>query len=93
MRRRTQKELQLKTGNKLFQAEQAAFHYSELSRENISSVMKECIGFVLLERAHCKLFMGGCTLCRPYFVSFQCFLKFLIFMKILLHEYNILRPN
>lgn len=38
-------------GNKLFGAEQAAFHYSELSRENISSAMEECAGFVLTERA------------------------------------------
>ena len=39
-------------GNKLFRAERAAFLYSELSRENISSVMEECAGFVVTERAH-----------------------------------------
>ncbi len=36
-------------GNKLFQAEQAAFHYSELRRENISSVKEECTSFVITE--------------------------------------------
>lgn len=49
--------MQLRAGNKLFRAEQAAFRYSELSRENISSAMKEYIGFVVLERARSNLFM------------------------------------
>lgn len=40
--------MQLRT-DKLFQAEQAAFHYSELSMEYISSALKECTGFVVLE--------------------------------------------
>lgn len=47
-----ERELQLRAavfGNKLFQAEQAAFHYSELSRENISSAKKECTSFVITE--------------------------------------------
>lgn len=45
----------MRPGNKLFQAEQAAFHYSELSRENISSAMKECIGLVALETSLSKV--------------------------------------
>jgi len=43
-------------GNRLFQAEQAAFHYSELSRENISNAMEECAGLAETERAEKSLF-------------------------------------
>lgn len=56
--------MQLRTaafGNKLFWAEQAAFHYSELSRENISSAMEECTGFIVTERAQNSLFMYRCS--------------------------------
>lgn len=40
------------------EAEQAAFHYGELSGENISSTMKECIGFCCVRN---KSFKGGCA--------------------------------
>lgn len=57
-------------GNKLFRAEQAAFHYRELSRENISSAMEECAGFVGTERAQNSLFMDKVnerTSHKPFF--------------------------
>lgn len=40
------------------EAEQAAFHYGELSGENISSAMKECVGFCCVKN---ESFKGGCT--------------------------------
>lgn len=71
-------------GNKLSWAEQAAFLYRELSRENISSAMKECTGFAGAERAQNSLFMAGCTVYMPHFYHVS-------FIKICLHEYHILK--
>lgn len=46
------------------EAEQAAFHYGELSGENISSAMKECVGFCCVKN---ESFKGGCTAHRASF--------------------------
>lgn len=54
------------------EAEQAAFHYGELSGENISSTMKECIGFCCVRN---ESFKGGCAAHRLPFVSFQSAIK------------------
>lgn len=53
-----------------FGAERAAFHYSDLSRENISSAMEEWISFVETERAQNSLFtdvVNERTLHKPFF--------------------------
>lgn len=46
------------------EAEQAAFHYGELSGENISSTMKECVGFCCVRN---ESFKGGCAAHRASF--------------------------
>lgn len=46
------------------EAERAAFHYGELSGENISSTMKECVGLCCVRN---ESFKGGCAAHRASF--------------------------